>query len=155
MISEFNSKFIKYLCLLVFLQACAYFNTFYNAEEHYNNAEKLRIQSLGSSLPAKAIQEYGKAIEKSDKVLTEYSDSDYVKDAMLVKGKSHFFRKEYDSAREVFFELQESKENFLSTKQNIGWHCVNGKILSLSQQLTISKTCFLVQIQLNCSHVFI
>lgn len=112
MISEFNSKFIKYLCLLVFLQACAYFNTFYNAEEHYSNAEKLRIQSLGSSLPAKAIQEYGKAIDKSDKVLNEYSDSDYVKDAMLIKGKSHFFRREYDSAKEVFFQLQESKEEF-------------------------------------------
>ena len=112
MISEFNSKFIKYSCLLVFLQACAYFNTFYNAEEHYSNAEKLRIQSLGSSLPAKAIQEYGKAIEKSDKVLSEYSDSDYVKDAMLLKGKSHFFRREYDSAKEVFLELQESNEGF-------------------------------------------
>ena len=112
MISEFNSKFIKYSCLLVFLQACAYFNTFYNAEEHYSNAEKLRIQSLGSSLPAKAIQEYGKAIEKSDKVLSEYSDSDYVKDAMLLKGKSHFFRREYDSAKEVFLELQESDEGF-------------------------------------------
>ena len=112
MISEFNSKFIKYSCLLVFLQACAYFNTFYNAEEHYSNAEKLRIQSLGSSLPAKAIQEYGKAIEKSDKVLIEYSDSDYVKDAMLLKGKSHFFRREYNSAKEVFVELQESDEGF-------------------------------------------
>ena len=112
MISEFNSKFIKYSCLLVFLQACAYFNTFYNAEEHYSNAEKLRIQSLGSSLPAKAIQEYGKAIEKSDKVLSEYSDSDYVKDAMLLKGKSHFFRREYDSAKEVFLELQELDEGF-------------------------------------------
>ena len=112
MISEFNSKFIKYSCLLVFLQACAYFNTFYNAEEHFSNAEKLRIQSLGSSLPAKAIQEYGKAIEKSDKVLSEYSDSDYVKDAMLLKGKSHFFRREYDSAKEVFLELQESDEGF-------------------------------------------
>jgi len=112
MISEFNSKIIKYLCLLVFLQACAYFNTFYNAEEHYSNAEKLRIQSLGSSLPAKAIQEYGKAIEKSDKVLSDYSDSDYVKDAMLLKGKSHFFRREYDSAKEVFTQLQDSEEQF-------------------------------------------
>ena len=112
MISEFNSKFIKYLCLLVFLQGCAYFNTFYNAEEHYSNAEKLRIQSLGSSLPAKAIQEYGKAIEKSDKVLSDYSDSDYVKDAMLLKGKSHFFRREYDSAKEVFTQLQDSEEQF-------------------------------------------
>ncbi len=112
MISEFNSKIIKSLCLLVFLQACAYFNTFYNAEEHYSIAEEIRIQSLGSSLPARAIQEYGKAIEKSDKVLSDYSDSDYVKDAMLLKGKSHFFRREYDSAKEAFISLQDSEELF-------------------------------------------
>jgi len=110
MISEFNSKIIKSLCLLVFLQACAYFNTFYNAEEHYSIAEEIRIQNLGSSIPARAIQEYGKAIEKSDKVLTEYGDSDYVKDAMLLKGKSHFFRREYDSAKEVFLSLKDSEE---------------------------------------------
>ncbi|MGY8809093.1 MAG: hypothetical protein ACKVLG_04000 [Fidelibacterota bacterium] len=113
MIPEFNSKIIKYLCLLVFLQSCAYFNTFYNAEEHYNIAEKIRIQSLGDSLPARAIQEYGKAIEKSDKVLADYSDSDYVEDAMLLKGKSHFFRREYDSAKEVFITLQDSESSFL------------------------------------------
>ncbi len=112
MISEFNSKIIKSLCLLVFLQACAYFNTFYNAEEHYSIAEEIRIQSLGSSLPARAIQEYGKAIEKSDKVLSDYSDSDYVKDAMLLKGKSHFFRREYDSARQAFISLEDSEELF-------------------------------------------
>ncbi len=112
MISEFNSKIIKSLCLLVFLQACAYFNTFYNAEEHYSIAEEIRIQSLGSSLPARAVQEYGKAIEKSDKVLSDYSDSDYVKDAMLLKGKSHFFRREYDSAKEAFISLQDSEELF-------------------------------------------
>ena len=111
MIPEFNSTIIKYLCLLVFLQSCAYFNTFYNAEEHYNIAEKIRIQSLGDSLPARAIQEYGKAIEKSDKVLADYSDSDYVEDAMLLKGKSHFFRREYDSAKEVFITLQDSESS--------------------------------------------
>jgi tetratricopeptide (TPR) repeat protein len=112
MIPEFNSKIIKYSCLLVFLQSCAYFNTFYNAEEHYNIAEKVRIQNFGDSLPARAIQEYGKAIEKSDKVLTDYSDSDYVEDAMLLKGKSHFFRREYDSAKEAFIALQDSEESF-------------------------------------------
>ena len=62
MLPEFNSKIIKCSCLLLFLQACAYFNTFYNAEEHFANAEKLRIQSIGSSLSAKAIQELQKNI---------------------------------------------------------------------------------------------
>ena len=103
--SEFNSKFIKYLCLLLFLKGCAYFNTFYNAEEHFENAERIRIENLGSKIPSRAIQEYGKAIEKSEKVLREYSDSRYVKDARLLKGKSHYFRREYDSAVSIFSQL--------------------------------------------------
>ena len=99
--SEFNSKFIKYLCLLLFLQGCAYFNTFYNAEDHFSRAEQLRVKSLGQPLSSQVVQLYGKAIEKSEKVLREYSDSRYVLDAKLIKGKSHFYRREYDSAKSI------------------------------------------------------
>ena len=103
--SEFNSKFIKYLCLLLFLEGCAYFNTFYNAEEHFDTAERIRIENLGSQLPSRAIQEYGKTIDKSEKVLIEYPDSRYVADALLLKGKSHYFRREYDSSVTNFNQL--------------------------------------------------
>ena len=114
--SEFNSKFIKYLCLLLFLKGCAYFNTFYNAEEHFETAERIRIENLGSNLPSRAIQEYGKAIEKSEKVLREYSDSRYVKNARLLKGKSHYFRREYDSAVSIFSQLIQEKDFNLEAK---------------------------------------
>ena len=111
--SEFNSKFIKYLCLLLFLKGCAYFNTFYNAEEHFETAERIRIENLGNQMPSRAIQEYGRAIEKSEKVLREYSDSRYVKDARLLKGKSHYFRREYDSAVSIFNQLiQDERYNY-------------------------------------------
>ena len=114
--SEFNSKFIKYLCLLLFLKGCAYFNTFYNAEEHFETAERIRIENLGSNIPSRAIQEYGKAIEKSEKVLREYSDSRYVKNARLLKGKSHYFRREYDSAVSIFSQLIQEKDFNLEAK---------------------------------------
>jgi tetratricopeptide (TPR) repeat protein len=110
--SEFNSKFIKYLCLLLFLKGCAYFNTFYNAEEHFETAERIRIENLGNQIPSRAIQEYAKAIEKSDKVLLEFSDSRYVVQAKLLKGKSHFFRREYDSAVAIFNQLKEEDESY-------------------------------------------
>ena len=116
MISEFNSKIIKSLCLLVFLQACAYFNTFYNAQEHYQMAEKIRMENFGNKLPSKAIQEYQSAIEKSEKVLREYGDSKYVQDALLLKGRSHFFKNEYDSAKEVFDQLRDSEEVFFQNE---------------------------------------
>ena len=92
MISEFNSKIIKSLCLLLLVQGCAYFNTFYNAQEHYKDAEKIRIENFGNQLPSRAIQEYEKAIEKSQKVLTDYSDSKYVNDELLLKWKSLFLK---------------------------------------------------------------
>ena len=111
--SEFNSKFIKYLCLLLFLQGCAYFNTFYNAEDHFSRAEQLRVKSLGQPLSSQVVQLYGKAIEKSEKVLREYSDSRYVLDAKLIKGKSHFYRREYDSAKSIFAELANEKSEML------------------------------------------
>ena len=114
--SEFNSKFIKYLCLLLFLKGCAYFNTFYNAEEHFETAERIRIENLGSNIPSRAIQEYGKAIEKSEKVLREYPDSRYVKNARLLKGKSHYFRREYDSAVSIFSQLIQEKDFNLEAK---------------------------------------
>jgi len=109
---EFNSKFIKYLCLLLFLKGCAYFNTFYNAEEHFETAERIRIENLGNQIPSRAIQEYAKVIEKSDKVLLEFSDSRYVTQAKLLKGKSHFFRREYDSAVAIFNQLKEEDESY-------------------------------------------
>ena len=108
---EFNSKFVKYLCLLLFLKGCgAYFNTFYNAEEHFKTAERIRIENLGGKIPSRSIQEYGKAIEKSEKVLREFSDSKYVMDARLLKGKSHYFRREYDSSVSIFNQLIQNEE---------------------------------------------
>jgi tetratricopeptide (TPR) repeat protein len=103
--SKYSSKIIKILCLLIFLKGCAYFNTFYNAEQHFDNAESARIRNLGAELPLVAIQEYGMAIKKSEKILKEFSDSKYVQDAMLLKGKSHYFRREYNSSTLIFNQL--------------------------------------------------
>ena len=110
--SKFNSKLLKYLCLLIFLKGCAYFNTFYNAEQHFELAERIRIENLGKDLPSRAIQEYAMVIEKSDKIFTDYPDSKYYTDALILKGKSHYFRREYDSAELIFndiIKIEESK----------------------------------------------
>ena len=46
-----------------FFKGCAYFNTFYNAKVYYQDAEKIRIQKEGESIPISAIDKYGKVIE--------------------------------------------------------------------------------------------
>ena len=42
-----------------------YFNTFYNAEQYFNKAEKIRLQNRGDKLPKTAFDQYDKVIEKS------------------------------------------------------------------------------------------
>ena len=109
--SKFNSKLLKYSCLLIFLKGCAYFNTFYNAEQHFQLAERIRIENLGKDMPSRAIQEYARVIEKSDKIFIDYPESKYFTDALILKGKSHYFRREYDSAELIFNELIQRKES--------------------------------------------
>ena len=74
--SEFNSKFIKYLCLLLFLKGCAYFNSFYNAEENIETAERIRIENLG----AKFLQGLFKSMAKQLKNLKKFYENILIAD---------------------------------------------------------------------------
>ncbi|MBT6867073.1 MAG: hypothetical protein HOA19_06965, partial [Candidatus Marinimicrobia bacterium] len=54
------SKSIIYCVFLLGLGSCAYFNTFYNARQYYEEAEKIRLQKEGESIPITAMDKYGK-----------------------------------------------------------------------------------------------
>ena len=55
------------LPFFVFSTSCAYYNTFYNAEQYFEEAEKLRLEKDGEMIPISAMDKYGKTIEKSKK----------------------------------------------------------------------------------------
>ena len=82
---------IKILPLFFF--SCVYYNTFYNAEVNYEEAEKI-IQETSSSnsgddkIPAQAKKLLGKAIENSNIVINKYPDSKYVDDAYFIIGRA-------------------------------------------------------------------
>ena len=80
------------------LSSCAYFNTFYNAEKYYNEANKLRLEKSGKAIPLRAIDNYGKTIQKCKVVLSDYPESKYVNDAIFLMAKAQFYRSEYDDA---------------------------------------------------------
>ena len=80
------------------LSSCAYFNTFYNAEKYYKEANKLRLEKSDKAIPLRAIDNYGKTIQKCKVVLSDYPESKYVNDAILLMAKSQFYRSEYDDA---------------------------------------------------------
>jgi len=102
-----TTRFIFTISLFL-LSSCAYFNTFYNAEEYFEKAEKQRLEKAGESIPPGAIDAYGKVIEKSQHVIDKYPESRYVNDALMLIGKSRFHRKEYRIAESIFKQYSDS-----------------------------------------------
>lgn len=95
---------IVVIALLTFA-SCVYFNTFYNAKLFFSEAEKMRAASEGEFIGNRITDKYKKAIEKSDIVINNYPDSKYLDDALFLKGRSHFYRKEYDLSELAFNAL--------------------------------------------------
>lgn len=91
-----------------YFSSCAYFNTFYNAQEYFEKAEKQRLEKAGESIPPAAIDAYGKVIDKSQYVMDKYPDSKYVEKSLMLIGKSRFHRKEYRIAETVFKQYMET-----------------------------------------------
>ena len=92
------SKTYIIFTITVLFTGCAYFNTFYNAQQYYEEAEKLRLEKDGQSIPITAMDKYGKTIVKCKKVIDDFSESRYVNDARLLMAKSRYYRSDYDLA---------------------------------------------------------
>ena len=90
---------------LSMLVSCVYFNTFYNAKLYFSEAEKLRVEKEGELLGNAIIEKYKKVIEKSDIIINEYPKSKYFDDALFLKGRSHYYRGEYDLSEATFHTL--------------------------------------------------
>ncbi|MBN2011170.1 tetratricopeptide repeat protein [candidate division KSB1 bacterium] len=106
---------------------CAYYNTFFNTKKFFDEAEKQREddekreatknrnisdqqtreqqQQQHSMVSSSAKQKYTKAIEKASRLLEFYPNSKYVDDALLILGKSFYYRDESHKAKRKFEEL--------------------------------------------------
>ena len=93
-----RSKLYTLLLFVVFSSSCAYYNTFYNAEQYFEEAEKLRLEKDGEMIPISAMDKYGKTIDKSKKVIEDFPESKYVNEALLLMGKARYYRSDYDLA---------------------------------------------------------
>lgn len=104
-----------FLPLLTFLQCTAYFNTFYNAETAYkeaNVAHSKVMRNYPDSIVVTPTQEiavkYERAIEKSIKVIETYNKKKkWHDDALFLMGKAYFFKKDMAKAIRRFNELQQ------------------------------------------------
>ncbi len=91
------------LGVLLVLSGCAYFNTFYNAEQAFRRAE--RLYKAQGELTPQARQEYDRVIEKCSKILQLHPQSKYVDDALFYMAVSYSRKKEREKAKKKFEEL--------------------------------------------------
>jgi len=86
---------------------CAYFNTLYNAEQKYKEAQ-MQKEAADPDRPQISKSEerlYTDAFEKAAKVVKYYPDSKYVDDALLLMGKASFEKGDYSTALRKFDEI--------------------------------------------------
>lgn len=92
--------------LFLFVAGCAYFNLFYNAQESFDQGEKLGETVDPRDQPTSAQRnQYTRAIRKCQLLLDEYPDSGHVDDALFLMGKSHFRLREWSEAVRAFENL--------------------------------------------------
>jgi TolA-binding protein len=100
-----------------YVNTVSYFNTYYNAERAFGDAEKevlagKRAQQWKPALPGKtnsvsqgARLKFNTAIEKASRLLSYYPTCKWVDDALLMIGKSYFYLEDDIKAERKFLEL--------------------------------------------------
>ncbi len=122
---NFRHCFILLICTLAFTSCkSVYYNTFFNAKDSYQKAEQIRKESEtpGSRLtPAVYRELYKRVLVKASAVLELYPKSKWVDDALLLIGKSFYWREEYTDALTKYQEIQENFPNSGLVPQAIYW----------------------------------
>ena len=98
-------KIFLFSLVITIFCSCAYFNTFYNANQYYDEATKIRLEKDGQAVPIQAMDKYGKAIEKCMKVLRDFPQSRFYNDAILLMAKAQYFRSDYSLALDNLTEI--------------------------------------------------
>ncbi|MCP4582158.1 MAG: tetratricopeptide repeat protein [candidate division Zixibacteria bacterium] len=116
-------KKLIFICMLLSLTSCVYYNTFYNAKQKFKEAEKNQLNSTASprrgqdeirnraaepQQPSISINDktvYKSAIDKANKVIVYHPDSKYVDDALWLIGKARYNMTEFVASDKRLREL--------------------------------------------------
>ena len=109
---------------------CAYFNTYYNADNLFDEAERLRTEKGGSA--DKASAQYDACIKKCHDLLRYHSKSKYVDDALYMIGVCHFHRSEYIQAQASLRDLLDRFPN--SDRAESAWYYLGLSALALGDR---------------------
>lgn len=137
-------KFLVLVCVALFTTACgqtlknswsnfrAYYNTYYNAEKNFRaGLEKVQSQPFEID-PREPVRihrapnqagnsDFAKAIDKGAKILRRFPRSKWVDDALLLIGKSYYYRGEFYPALKKFEELRSATDLPAMQQRAIIW----------------------------------
>lgn len=110
----------------------AYYNTYYNAEKNFNaGLKKVQDQpvEIDPTQPVRIHQapiqagnsDFQKAIDKGAKILRKFPRSKWADDALLLIGKSYYYRQEFYPAQKKFEELQNATSSPEMKQRAIIW----------------------------------
>ena len=105
MVYNLIKKIFLFNSIILLFSNCAYFNTFYNANQYYEEATKIRLEKDGQAVPITAMDKYGKAIKKCKKVIKEFPQSRLRTEAILLMAKAQYFRSDFDLALDNLKEI--------------------------------------------------
>jgi len=137
-------KFFLILLTGIFLAGCgsslknswknftAYYNTFYNARESFKSGLKKVEDQLVGIDPSEPVRihpppnkagydDFQNAIDKGARVLRKFPESKWVDDAILLIGKSNYYRQEFYSALQKFEELMNAGSSPKMISLSIIW----------------------------------
>lgn len=83
-------KIFTLLILLLTISGCVYYNTFFNAETYFKEAQNMGLDDEGRP-KSNAIKKYQQVIKKCGIVIEYYRGSKYADDALLLMAKSFFY----------------------------------------------------------------
>ncbi|MCX6825964.1 MAG: tetratricopeptide repeat protein [candidate division Zixibacteria bacterium] len=93
------------LVILLLTSGCVYYNTFYYARKTFDDAQAKR-KAGGRDVSGKTYStQYGRALEKSQKIIDKYPNSGWYDDALYVNGVSGYYMEDYTKAEKRFREL--------------------------------------------------
>ncbi|MEL7834008.1 tetratricopeptide repeat protein [Fodinibius sp. Rm-B-1B1-1] len=109
-----------------------YYNTFYNAKEYYRSGlKKVKEQpvNIDPEHPVRihpspnqaGYNDFQDAIDKGARVLRKFPESKWVDDAILLIGKSYYYRQEFYPALQKFEELRNAATSPKVLSQAIIW----------------------------------
>ncbi len=106
MLYRFSGRIVL-LAFLLSAGGCVYYNTFYFARRHFNDAEAIRKKAEEEErvLPAQAVELYKQSLQYSSRVLLEHPDSRWVEEALLLSQKALYYQGEVAASTRKGLEL--------------------------------------------------